>query len=770
MACTFLILTNRAEAALLAGQVLAAVGDAEPPALLTGGAEELSPAEHLARTRPDALFLGMGLLGLDLAGYIEAGRAWQRSATGNPLTIVILCPPRLAERARRLGADHILQRPIADEAVAELLPRLPVATLDQSLAAHSARPEPAAGRGGSTPPRSAHHERSGGPFHAQGPAAPGDSAPRAEPPRPQSGLAPEGLLRADDLMPDTLALLRQGGVAAVPRQRRRPAGSLPPRPASASLPPRPASASLPPRPDTDPADPPRAASEAPVPSSPRPPSASLPPRPSTSAPQRLIGAPVVDPASDVDSLPPRLSGAIVDSLPPRRSSLARPAPPRPQSGPRSGPVLTPIERRATVSAVVPPAQVTPAAAAPPSSQSRRPVSAVPPPPPAPSLPPAEGDLRSLDIPSLIGRLHSSRYTGCLLLTAEGLSGDQRALYFEDGAVIALASSLAVDGLPEWLHHSGALSREQLRRAREVLGNGPPARDLGEIARQQAERLCREHLLRESEIDDLLREFGRELFGRLLGWERGRYRLLKRAPEADERITLPETPKLLLEGLRHRASLELLVARVGPESVVLRLGSGVAKSLNAAAITPAEQRAVALLDGTRSLSEVRILSGLADHACYVLAYTLLCLGAVRPAAPPPLQLSPPAPSRAASAVREGHSAAAASESHKAQQRGADAQATAALMARIRAKHSEVEEADYFTLLEIPYSASAAVVRRAYDALSADFAPARLPERCRSELAAELTQIALVLDEAHALLSDDAIRAAYRANLAPAAAQP
>ena len=77
-----------------------------------------------------------------------------------------------------------------------------------------------------------------------------------------------------------------------------------------------------------------------------------------------------------------------------------------------------------------------------------------------------------------------------------------------------------------------------------------------LPREEIEKIVREYLLRESEIDDLLREFGRELFGRLLGWERGRYRLLKRAPEADERITLPETPKLLLEGLRHRASLEL----------------------------------------------------------------------------------------------------------------------------------------------------------------------------------------------------------------------
>jgi len=87
-----------------------------------------------------------------------------------------------------------------------------------------------------------------------------------------------------------------------------------------------------------------------------------------------------------------------------------------------------------------------------------------------------------------------------------------------------------------------------------------------------------------------------------------------------------------------------------------------------------------------------------------------------------------------------------------------------MRRVQQKFRQVEEANYFALLELQPGASIADVERAHQALRAEFLPTALPYRCRSSMDRELRQIARALDEAKNVLGNEATLRSYSSQLA------
>ena len=83
--------------------------------------------------------------------------------------------------------------------------------------------------------------------------------------------------------------------------------------------------------------------------------------------------------------------------------------------------------------------------------------------------------------------------------------------------------------------------------------------------------------------------------------------------------------------------------------------------------------------------------------------------------------------------------------------------------MHARWALVVDADYFALLGVRRDATGFEIRRAYEAARRDFAPESFPPELRRELAAELDDIALVLDEAYRVLRDEPLRSTYRAHL-------
>jgi hypothetical protein len=421
----------------------------------------------------------------------------------------------------------------------------------------------------------------------------------------------------------------------------------------------------------------------------------------------------------------------------------------------------------------------------------RPPAALRPPPPAAfvvELPPA-GDLSYFDAPRVVGWAIATGFSGCIWLAPSSaqsqplnaLADDtapHRELYLENGSLIGAFSTIPTDGLIDFL--APLWSRPQRQRALAAvadLDTGPP---LPTLPRDQLDRLGDANLLRRPMAMTHLANYMSELCSRALSAGPGRYRVLPRALTNNQRIeTALPLRRLLVEGLRRGATLDFLLMRLGPPSTCLRPTAVIGAreggaALHDAGLAAAEELALGCFDGQSSLSEIAAEAGLGEHAVYVVAYALLCLGAVAvprqspkaiPRPQPALAVSPlpppvatPPPVAVAPPVVPPAPAPARPSPEPPPQRVAIGDAEAAIR-RVQQKFRQVEEADYFTLLELSPSASTADVEHAHQALRAEFTPAALPYRCRSGLDRELRQIARALDEAQAVLGDETARRAY-----------
>jgi hypothetical protein len=423
-----------------------------------------------------------------------------------------------------------------------------------------------------------------------------------------------------------------------------------------------------------------------------------------------------------------------------------------------------------------------------------------PPPPAAfvvELPPA-GDLAFFDAPRIVGWAIATGYSGCLWLAPSApfapplnaLSEDvtpHRELYLENGALIGAFSTLPGDGLVDYL--IPLWSRPQAQRARVVTAQIQPSQP-----REQLAALTESGLLKRASATAHLASYVHTLCCRALSPSPGRYRLLPRALTNNQRIEPPlPLRRLLVEGLRKGASLEFLHQRLGPPVTCLRPTAVIGATEGGAALvdsglSSAEEIALACFNGHYTLADITRRSRLGEHAVYVLGYALLCLGAAavprltpraipRPRPPPSRPVSPDAQSPAISGPGiqpvsvSGPSFAPVTAQPPAEKPAPPPRPSAndveTSMRRVQQKFRQVEEGDYFTLLEFQPSATTDDVLRAHQAMRAEFLPASLPYRCRSSMDRELRQIARALDEARLILSNEAARRLYAEKLQPRA---
>lgn len=359
------------------------------------------------------------------------------------------------------------------------------------------------------------------------------------------------------------------------------------------------------------------------------------------------------------------------------------------------------------------------------------------------LPPS-GSLQEISAAQICGWAIATGYSGCLWLSQHpdrsSPSVPGRELFFESGTLLGLRSSLQTDDLAEL---QGALwTQAQKKRALDVL-----RKVRGDGLRKQLDLLVSARLIDAKDFCQRQADYVMEIFCRAL-WpsaEPGFYRLLGTELPPGEQTMLPLSPRLLLtQAVRRGYGLALLMQAVGPLSTVLvpvaqALPQSGGVVLQGVGLSSLEEDALLRFDGERSLQEIAAASGLGEHALYGLSYCLLSLGALSH----PHHLSQDEQKRL----------------HLQQKARARAKALNDAMTAIQRKARLCESADYFTLLGIDAQASLTEIKEAYLRERAALSPAVLPYRSRAAMDRELRQIALVLDEAYAVLSDPVRRACY-----------
>ena len=366
------------------------------------------------------------------------------------------------------------------------------------------------------------------------------------------------------------------------------------------------------------------------------------------------------------------------------------------------------------------------------SPPRPPAAAMTRPRPRPSV---TRDLVDEDVASLLGRLARESWSGRVAFRRDDV---EKIVLFDEGRPIFASSSLAHDRMGELLVREGKITAEQIERAFEVVTQsgrrmGEILVDLGYLKRRELLPAVRRH------VEDILYS--------LFSWESGSATAVAGGTGREEKIRLAAPPALLVvEGIRRKVGLDRLRRLVGPPATVLvpEKHAELLDALADADLGPEERQTVELFDGERPLGDVLAAAPVGEEHVLQLSWALVALGLAR--------------------VRDTTTSRAAVAPPAAMSSWPSGAADAAIdRERILAKHAHVRDADYFLVLGVRRDATAFEIRRAYEAARRDYAPAGFAPDLQASLAAELTEIAIVLGEAYRVLHTDPVRRSYLAHL-------
>jgi CheY-like chemotaxis protein len=345
------------------------------------------------------------------------------------------------------------------------------------------------------------------------------------------------------------------------------------------------------------------------------------------------------------------------------------------------------------------------------------------------LPAADsGSLGEIEIPRLLWKLHRARFTGRLTVVRGRV---EKRISLVDGEVLFATSNLSQDRLVDGLRRRGVLTRAQYDTARGLAAKEP---------RRAGQLLVEAGFVKPRELHRVLRVHLRRIVDSTFSWEEGMWSLEHGTP-CEEKVVLEiPTAALIMDGIRHGMHLRQLSNLLGGDVQYPRLrenassrAGGVRGLVEELRLTPSEECALAWLDGRRTLAEIVRDEQVDELELHALAYGLLVLDLLElPGEPRPT-------------TAPDHDPAALDRRR--------------LLERLRI----ARQGDYFTLLGIGRDATRADVVRAHDDLTETFSDEHLEEVVVEELAHELRELQVALDQARALLADDALRSAYLAHL-------
>lgn len=348
------------------------------------------------------------------------------------------------------------------------------------------------------------------------------------------------------------------------------------------------------------------------------------------------------------------------------------------------------------------------------------------------LPPpgaASGTLETADMPLLLGRAFVDGATGRLVVARADV---EKTIYFEAGRPVLATSSHDEDRMLAMLARAGRLTPEQQEAA---------ARAAEDSGRRMGALLVDLGLLQARELLAVVRQHYEQILLSLFSWIDGAWRFEPGVVAAAERARLLRHPATLVrEGIARAFDDTRVGLRVGSGRNVFALAEGAtaAEVADEVARGEAERIAVALFDGVRSVEEVTRASGLGPRQVQEVTAALLSFAALTPV------VSTRPPTRGGARDRQLE------------------------RERLLARHALALEADYFQVLGVPRGASGGEVRRAYERIRADVAPAAVTPDVEQTLGAELATIREVLEEAVRVLTTPWLRSPYEASLGAAPA--
>ena len=338
----------------------------------------------------------------------------------------------------------------------------------------------------------------------------------------------------------------------------------------------------------------------------------------------------------------------------------------------------------------------------------------------------EGQLEQLEVPRLLWKLSRAGFTGTVTLARGRV---EKRLWFQAGNLGFARSNLGHDRLTDGLLRRGLLTRTQYDAARRLAAKEP---------RRAGQLLVEAGFLKPDELPRVLREHLIRIIDSTFAWTEGRWWIVP-GERCDEPLLLDRsTAQILLEGVRARMDAAQLWALVGGPRQFARLErevveGGFGRLADELGLTPSEESLLARLDGRHSLEDLIAEPPVDELELLDLVYALHVLELV--------DLT----------------------GERQAQPKVEVERSQVDRARIGARLELAREGDYFALLGLSRDAGRVEVRRARAELVQTFADHELESATRRDLADELQELRVAIDEAARILADDGLRSAYLAHL-------
>lgn len=343
---------------------------------------------------------------------------------------------------------------------------------------------------------------------------------------------------------------------------------------------------------------------------------------------------------------------------------------------------------------------------------------------APALPTV---LRPGDALNVVARSVAARTSGSLCFVNDD---GERRIVLREGDLVTAASSAEEESLLAFLGVRGDLPKETVRRLQAKF---PP------FGRHAGAALVARGYLRQDQMWPTLRAHAEWVLSLSLQIGQGR---LMVEPEPPGRLA--GEPSVFGGSTGAEVFVDVVRRVVPPAQAIERLGGGrsriadgpEARLLAECALGATETEQLRGMSG-RAIREILAGTPEGDLATVILALALLGVVEVLPAV--------------------GGSGSIEPGASDAQLAAIDAEG---IRERVRARLQLVEDGDYFALLGVSHQATGYEVRRAFLELRRAFDPARVLTPEVGDLAEDVQQITMVLEEAYDILKDAARRERYR----------
>ncbi len=346
----------------------------------------------------------------------------------------------------------------------------------------------------------------------------------------------------------------------------------------------------------------------------------------------------------------------------------------------------------------------------------------------------DGRLELEPLWSVLASLRSRRATGVLTLMNRDV---ERKIFMEEGEPTMATSSAREDRLIELLHREGRLNERQYEQA---------AMTIGASGRRAGVVLVEKGLIASRELFPLVRHHYENIIFDSFAWSVGSWRFAQGKHRSSERVLLDlPAASIIVEGLRSRAPLSEIQKIVARDARPKNTGGGICP-LEETGLSDRDLEPLEWLDGTRGVDELaQRFSVAVDDLCALIA-GLVVLGWVH--------------------VTGGDKERPEKDAQGGENLWTDAdrrQESRTETARIVDKLAQVEQGNYFAIMQVPPEASGHEIRKAYRRLRGLFAIERFVTPELLELQPKVREIRFVLDEAYEILRNASLREAYRATM-------